>query len=64
MEVKWLLSAIIGVKWGDEGKGKIIDHLAKNADRAARYSGGNNGKTQSRMIMGNLRCILYHVSRM
>ena len=23
---------IIGGQWGDEGKGKIIDHLAKNAD--------------------------------
>ena len=33
---------IIGGQWGDEGKGKIIDHLAKNADLVARYSGGNN----------------------
>ncbi len=33
---------IIGGQWGDEGKGKIIDHLAKNADVVARYSGGNN----------------------
>jgi len=33
---------IIGGQWGDEGKGKIIDHLSKNADVVARYSGGNN----------------------
>ena len=33
---------IIGGQWGDEGKGKIIDHLAKNADVVARYSWGNN----------------------
>ena len=33
---------IIGGQWGDEGKGKIIDHLAKHADLVARYSGGNN----------------------
>jgi len=33
---------IIGGQWGDEGKGKIIDHLAKKADLIARYSGGNN----------------------
>ena len=33
---------IIGGQWGDEGKGKIIDHMAKNADVVARYSGGNN----------------------
>ena len=33
---------IIGGQWGDEGKGKIIDHMARNADVVARYSGGNN----------------------
>ena len=33
---------IIGGQWGDEGKGKIIDHLARKADVIARYSGGNN----------------------
>lgn len=36
------ITTIIGGQWGDEGKGKIIDHLAKNADLVARYSGGNN----------------------
>ena len=34
--------AVIGAQWGDEGKGKIIDFLAENADVVARYSGGNN----------------------
>ena len=34
--------AVIGGQWGDEGKGKVIDYLAKNADLVARYSGGNN----------------------
>ena len=28
---------IIGAQWGDEGKGKIIDHLAKDFDVVARY---------------------------
>ena len=36
------ISAIIGGQWGDEGKGKIIDFLAADADLIARYSGGNN----------------------
>ncbi|MAU24618.1 adenylosuccinate synthase [Chloroflexi bacterium] len=36
------INTIIGGQWGDEGKGKIIDHLAKKADVIARYSGGNN----------------------
>ena len=33
---------IIGAQWGDEGKGKIVDILASNADAVVRYSGGNN----------------------
>ena len=36
------ISAIIGGQWGDEGKGKIVDFLAEDADLIARYSGGNN----------------------
>lgn len=34
--------AVIGAQWGDEGKGKIIDYLAEQANVIARYSGGNN----------------------
>ena len=34
--------AVIGMEWGDEGKGKIIDFLAEKADVVARYNGGNN----------------------
>lgn len=33
---------VIGTQWGDEGKGKIVDHLAEMADIVARYQGGNN----------------------
>jgi adenylosuccinate synthase len=33
---------VVGAQWGDEGKGKIVDFLAKNADIVARYQGGNN----------------------
>ncbi len=35
-------TVIIGAQWGDEGKGKIIDYLSKNADIVARFHGGNN----------------------
>ena len=35
-------TAIVGLQWGDEGKGKIIDSLAAQADVVARYAGGNN----------------------
>ena len=34
--------AILGAQWGDEGKGKIVDFVAKNADVTARFSGGDN----------------------
>ena len=34
--------AVLGAQWGDEGKGKIIDFLAKDAEVVARFSGGNN----------------------
>ena len=33
---------IIGTQWGDEGKGKIVDILAKDADMVVRYQGGSN----------------------
>jgi len=44
---------VIGAQWGDEGKGKIVDYLAEEADLIVRFSGGanaghtivNNGKT-------------------
>jgi adenylosuccinate synthase len=34
--------AVLGAQWGDEGKGKIVDFLARDADIVARFSGGNN----------------------
>lgn len=33
---------IIGTQWGDEGKGKIVDILARDADVVARFQGGSN----------------------
>ena len=36
------LSIVVGAQWGDEGKGKIVDMLARDADVVARYQGGNN----------------------
>ena len=36
------IKAVIGGQWGDEGKGKIVDLLSKNAEIVARYQGGAN----------------------
>jgi adenylosuccinate synthase len=33
---------VVGAQWGDEGKGKIVDFLAEDADLIARFSGGAN----------------------
>jgi adenylosuccinate synthase len=35
-------SAVVGLQWGDEGKGKLIDVLAAGYDVVARYNGGAN----------------------
>lgn len=36
------INIIIGAQWGDEGKGKIVDLLSKDADYVVRYQGGAN----------------------
>ena len=35
-------SVVIGAQWGNEGKGKLVHELCKNADVCARYNGGAN----------------------
>ncbi len=39
---KMFSSIIVGLQWGDEGKGKITDLLAEKSDYIIRYQGGNN----------------------
>ena len=34
-------TAILGLQWGDEGKGKIVNYLAGNFGAACRYQGGH-----------------------
>ena len=33
---------IVGLQWGDEGKGKIVDHMAQKVDVVCRFAGGHN----------------------
>ncbi len=35
-------TVVVGAQWGDEGKGKVVDLLAEQADVVIRYQGGNN----------------------
>ncbi len=37
-----MLTAVVGINWGDEGKGRMVDLLAEEYDVICRYQGGNN----------------------
>lgn len=37
-----MIDVLMGLQYGDEGKGKIIDYLANNYDLVARFNGGAN----------------------
>lgn len=37
-----MLTAIVGINWGDEGKGRMVDLFARDYDIVIRYQGGNN----------------------
>ena len=51
------ISIVMGAQWGDEGKGKIVDTLAENADMVIRYQGGANaGHT---VIHGSNKYVLH-----
>lgn len=48
---------IVGMQWGDEGKGKIVDYLTPQVDVVIRHQGGNNaGHT---VVVGDKRIILH-----
>ncbi|MCC6933581.1 MAG: adenylosuccinate synthase [Deltaproteobacteria bacterium] len=36
------VGVIVGIQWGDEGKGKVVDYLTQNAQYVVRFQGGNN----------------------
>jgi len=36
------VTVLLGTQWGDEGKGKITDHLTRSSDVVARWGGGDN----------------------
>ncbi|MHC4106139.1 MAG: adenylosuccinate synthetase, partial [Planctomycetota bacterium] len=48
---------VVGLQWGDEGKGKVVDILAEQCDIVVRYSGGANaGHT---VVIGDDRFALH-----
>lgn len=66
------VTILVGAQWGDEGKGRVADWLAHDADVVARYAGGDNAGhtvivgekkfklhlTPSGVVHPNVRCIL------
>ncbi len=36
------VNAVVGIQWGDEGKGRIVDYLARDAEIVIRFQGGDN----------------------
>jgi len=42
MSTEGTVTVVLGTQWGDEGKGKLVDILAADADVCARCAGGNN----------------------
>jgi adenylosuccinate synthase len=49
------VTAIVGAQWGDEGKGKVVDTLARHADVVIRYNGGNNAGHTIQNQLGTFR---------
>ena len=65
------VQVIVGAQWGDEGKGKIVDHLSKNVDIVARYQGGanaghtvvipsTNGQTEREFVLHLIPSGIFH----
>jgi len=51
------VTIVVGAQWGDEGKGKIVDHLSEKVDIVARYQGGANaGHT---VVIGETEHVLH-----
>jgi len=54
-----MVDVILGLQWGDEGKGKIVDYFAKNYEVIARFQGGPNaGHT---LYIGDNKIVLHQI---
>lgn len=54
-----MVDVLLGLQWGDEGKGKIVDYFAKDYDVVARFQGGPNaGHT---LYIGDKKVVLHQI---
>ncbi|MFO8052682.1 MAG: adenylosuccinate synthase [Candidatus Omnitrophota bacterium] len=51
-------TVLVGLQWGDEGKGKIIDYLCRNTDVVVRFQGGNNA---GHTVIANQKKFVFHL---
>ena len=52
-------TVVLGAQWGDEGKGKLVDQLASEADWVVRFQGGSNaGHT---IVIGERKLAFHHL---
>jgi len=62
-----MVDVILGLQWGDEGKGKIVDYFAANYDVIARFQGGPNaghtlyvGPEQKKIVLHQIPSGVFH----
>lgn len=51
-------TVLVGLQWGDEGKGKVIDYLCRNSDVIVRFQGGNNA---GHTVIANNKKFVFHL---
>ncbi|MCW3074027.1 MAG: adenylosuccinate synthetase [Flaviaesturariibacter sp.] len=56
-----MVDVILGMQWGDEGKGKIVDFFAKDYDLVARFQGGPNAGHTLYVGSGNTKVVLHQI---
>lgn len=60
-----MVDVILGLQWGDEGKGKIVDYFAKDYDIIARFQGGPNAghtlyKDGKKLVLHQIPSGIFH----
>jgi adenylosuccinate synthase len=62
-----MVDVILGLQWGDEGKGKIVDYFASDYDVIARFQGGPNaghtlyvGKENTKIVLHQIPSGVFH----
>jgi len=56
-----MVDVILGLQWGDEGKGKIVDYFASNYDVIARFQGGPNAGHTLYVGAENKKLVLHQI---